>query len=411
MTKLLIICVLLLAVEGLSERNQTDFIHQFIENIDSNDKDLIIDTDKKQVNPVNNEEKGRINLKLASKESNFLNNNLIQDSSSGLETDLQPWSFYNGFSVDTNLLIGKKTPIGQRRILNLGDIIKPSYGPRRKRRQASNASNSWRYNVKIPKTPNNPYIPQRFVPWTPSPPNSFSSSRSDNFQNLGQPLERVKYTKAHIQKLPSRPKPIRYHPHPRAHPPTYPRAHPTLPPHPRCRVNCAGPGPPCCAPHPWRTFPPYVQANLIENWTDPLLQLPDRILSTITDPAKVPVLLLLGLAVFGITFEIFNTEGNPTSRQSPLDDHVILIALDGEAWLNKLDLYVRQREKLKDVDHFSCCLVPGEGEKEGVMKCLPRRKKQAAKLKCGTKIMYDIRFNKKLEPKTYMDNSVFTNKV
>jgi len=423
---------LLLKSKGtFADKTQSQPILNFLNNLNTNHKDIILTQDSHY------DQQG-----LPSHTSHILQHSPPNDSLEDFaDSDKMWWSgrglysppWLNSYIKTKQKRHRGKTTTAQMHILNLGKIRKKSHGPRR-RRNAPDDLNRWRFERDVQhqsmKSQSRPF---RLM--GPYPPEPFFISRSDNFMGVPQTFSQV--VPMGVPQAVSQVVPI-------GAPQALSHVVPlrvgqkfggvVLPPHlggvARCRVHCSGPGPSCCGSSPWGTFSPYVESSLLENWLSPLLQVPGSIISSLTNIDKIPVILLVGLIVAGVTLELLNKQGGLEAQDGLLQEDIILVNMDDESWINKLDLYVSRNKNLRDVQHFTCCLAPvtsgpqgdrgdggvregdGGGQEGDVMRCRPKRKNFMGStnttLQCATNLTYDIRLNKNIQPQKYLQNIIFT---
>lgn len=416
---------LLLVSKGtFADKTQSQPILNFLNNLNTNHKDIILTQDSHY------DQHG-----LPSHTSHIIQYSPRNDSAG---SDKMWWSrrglysppWLSSYIKTKQKLHRGKTTTAQMHILNLGKIRIKLHGPRR-RRHAPDDLNRWRFERNVQHQSMKSQI-RPFRLMGPYPPESFFISRSDNFMGVPQTFSKVvpmgvpqaisKVVPTGAPQAVSQVVPFRVAQQFRGV---------VLPSHlggvARCRVHCSGPGPSCCGSRPWGTFSPYVESSLLENWLSPLLQLPSSIISSLTNIDKIPVILLLGLIVAGVTLELLNKQGGLEARDGLLQEDIILVNMDDEYWINKLDLYVSRNKNLRDVQHFTCCLAPvtsgpqgdggvregdGGGREGDVMRCRPKRKNSMGSnntaLQCTTNLTYDIRLNKNIQPQKYLQNMIFT---
>ena len=300
--------------------------------------------------------------------------------------------------------------IGKDYILQLGEFVKISHGPRR-RRESSNLQNG---TVSLPgptllRLPGGAVAPQ------------FRRYETPHYVGAGQSggfVWPIKYSQANIEQQPAAqpegvtepattaPKPL-----PRALLRSIAAA-----PTPLCRHYC-GPVPsstPCCQPsYPYHTAGPLVQPTLIENWVSGIFEFgaQNPVVFAFGKSLAVIGLLSIVLIAWALVGEWLGFAEIPRARISlPSSDsdggkdlslERFVVDVVGGHWLEALEDHVAGSSRLaEEVSSFLCCVYKGEERLE----CLPRaragqpgggQEQEEDQLTCLSNRIYDIALNLK----------------
>ncbi len=284
-------------------------------------------------------------------------------SQEGLDSDLF-WSYYTSGSVNKastgqgsydrispEFWIGSSIyPESQKNILILGEFQKISHGPR-KRRNTENSDKSFQT---FQRNGDDLDAPMYFDPNK----QEYSTQNRPYFVKTGL-VWPLKYSKAHIEMLDSRPVP-------ETQPRDLPQQTQSWKPTPVCRHYCdTKQGDiPCCSdifPARFGAIGPMIQPTLIENWVTGLFEFGAKnpYLYTLFKTILVFGVFSVVLYLWAIIGEKMGLAEIPRARLIPSvleeDQRIILEIVDGN-WLDELENHLVSGDYPESANRFLCCL-------------------------------------------------------
>jgi hypothetical protein len=305
-------------------------------------------------------------------------------------------------------------------VLQLGQFLKLSHGPRRRRRQA--ASNNITVTLPGPAAlllGERGTLPQfrRY-----ETPHAVGAGVNGGF------VWPLKYSQARAGGLPGPPEdpaptPVETPPRPLPPPTTALQRSSPAGPALLCRHYCVGDpsGTPCCQPvYPFHTIGPLVQPTLLENWVSGVLEFgaQNPVVFALGKSLAVIGLLAIVLVVWALLGEWLGFAEIPRARISfpaaaidasvnvddPAADNSLerfVVEVAEGHWLKALEEHVAGSSLAQEVSSFLCCVYPGAARLE----CLPRARAgsrppaqgedEEDQLTCLTNRIYDIALNLK----------------